>query len=209
MFADDFDRWQVNSNETVDLSCYPWHGLNDILATTSCETISLPSVWEKKVAEIRKSSEWMLGDKPPMLPHGVRRGGERGDTGTHFKTFSNMMTGEMKEAPIEPTNARSARPSAETGRSMRWCAPQSSAAATAQLAPVFVRGVVIVDTIWYASARRQAPFLAGAELPSAKHSSQQIFWASLSWLSSARQSFNCFPSYSALRSRRQQVDGLP
>src|SRR5215475_1042252 len=33
-----------------------------------------------------------------------------------------------------------------------------------------------------------APFLAGAKLPSTKHSSQRIFWRSLSWLRKARPS---------------------
>src|SRR5215510_13993942 len=54
-----------------------------------------------------------------------------------------------------------------------------------------------------------APFLAGAKLPSMKHSSQRIFWRSLSWLRKARHSVRSTPLSSHCRSRRQHVVELP
>jgi hypothetical protein len=54
-----------------------------------------------------------------------------------------------------------------------------------------------------------APFLAGAKLPSAKHSSQRIFWRSLSWAKNARHKLRNTPASSQACSRRQTVLGLP
>src|SRR5262245_40535989 len=54
-----------------------------------------------------------------------------------------------------------------------------------------------------------APFFAGAKLPSMKHSSQRIFWRSLSWLRKARHSARSTPLSSHCRSRRQHVVELP
>jgi hypothetical protein len=54
-----------------------------------------------------------------------------------------------------------------------------------------------------------APFFAGAKLPSAKHSSQRIFWRSLSCAKKARHSSSKVPLSSHSRSLRQQVEGLP
>jgi len=54
-----------------------------------------------------------------------------------------------------------------------------------------------------------APFFAGAKLPSAKHSSQRIFWRSLSWARNARHRLRNTPASSQARSRRHTVLGLP
>src|SRR5438270_731076 len=54
-----------------------------------------------------------------------------------------------------------------------------------------------------------APFFAGAKLLSAKHSSQRIFWRSLSWAKNARHSSSKVPLSSHSLSLRQQVEGLP
>ena len=54
-----------------------------------------------------------------------------------------------------------------------------------------------------------APFFAGAELPSPKHSSQRTFSASFDSASKARHSASSVPSSSHCRSRRQHVVGLP
>jgi hypothetical protein len=53
------------------------------------------------------------------------------------------------------------------------------------------------------------PFLAGAKLPSAKHSSQRILLRSLSCAKKARHICSSTPLSSHSRNLRQQVDGLP
>ena len=53
------------------------------------------------------------------------------------------------------------------------------------------------------------PFLAGAKLPSAKHSSHRIFWASLRSARNARHMLRKTSSASHACRRRQQVVGLP
>ena len=73
LFPWDFDKWRVNAKETVDLSRYPKHGLSDILSAPGGGAIASTAGWEKKSAEVRKSIEWMLGDKPPMLPPAAAR----------------------------------------------------------------------------------------------------------------------------------------
>ena len=54
-----------------------------------------------------------------------------------------------------------------------------------------------------------APFFAGAKLPSPKHSSQRNFSRSFKSARSARHIASSVPSSSQVRSRRQQVVGLP
>jgi len=54
-----------------------------------------------------------------------------------------------------------------------------------------------------------APFLAGAKLPSAKHSSQHNLSSSSSSASNARHRFRNTSCSSQSRKRRQQVDELP
>jgi hypothetical protein len=58
-------------------------------------------------------------------------------------------------------------------------------------------------------ADSRAPFLAGAKLPSAKHSSQRTLSRSLSCAKKARHISSSAPLCSHSRSLRQQVEGLP
>ena len=51
----DYDKWKSQVKETADVSKYRAHKLTD----TSV------AAWEKTAADIRKSVEWMLGDKTP------------------------------------------------------------------------------------------------------------------------------------------------
>jgi pimeloyl-ACP methyl ester carboxylesterase len=59
----DFERWRTRGGETVNLNSYPERKLTGILAG-----ISSTADWEKKAAGIRKSVEWMLGERPPRVP---------------------------------------------------------------------------------------------------------------------------------------------
>src|SRR5580658_3050127 len=76
MFPWDFDQWRTRTKETVDLSHYPQHpakGIGGVPANVAD--------WEKKVVDIRKSVEWMLGDEPSMMAPAAGRGGGRGGRG--------------------------------------------------------------------------------------------------------------------------------
>ena len=64
----DFDRWRTRSGETVSLNRYPERGLSGILTDAQGGRISSPAAWEQKVADLRKSVEWMLGERPPRVP---------------------------------------------------------------------------------------------------------------------------------------------
>ncbi|HXB67583.1 MAG TPA: alpha/beta fold hydrolase [Candidatus Acidoferrales bacterium] len=83
LFPWDFDKWRVNSKESVDLGRYPRHTSADVLAVGNGTAAAVASVadWEKRAAEIRKSVEWMLGEEPSMMPPGAGRGGFRGGRG--------------------------------------------------------------------------------------------------------------------------------
>jgi cephalosporin-C deacetylase-like acetyl esterase len=61
----DFAKWKAQVKETIDLSKYPAHKLTDTLIATGGKTIASVADWEKKSASIRKSVEWLLGDKTP------------------------------------------------------------------------------------------------------------------------------------------------
>jgi dienelactone hydrolase len=63
LFPWDFEKWRVNTKEAVDLSHYPK---------------ALASEWDKRVADIRKSISWMLGEEPASMPPAVGRGGRAG-----------------------------------------------------------------------------------------------------------------------------------
>jgi cephalosporin-C deacetylase-like acetyl esterase len=60
----DYDKWQAQTKERVDLSKYPERKLTDTLVSGGT-TIKTVANWEKKTADIRKAVEWMLGDKTP------------------------------------------------------------------------------------------------------------------------------------------------
>jgi cephalosporin-C deacetylase-like acetyl esterase len=53
----DYDKWKSQVNETVNVSKYPTRKLTRT-------TVTLAD-WEKQLPDIRKSVEWMLGDKTP------------------------------------------------------------------------------------------------------------------------------------------------
>jgi dienelactone hydrolase len=78
LFPWDFDQWRARTKETVDLSRYPRHSLNEVVASLAD--------WEKKVVDVRKSVEWMLGDEPPMMPPAAGRGGRGGRGGPAVAT---------------------------------------------------------------------------------------------------------------------------
>jgi cephalosporin-C deacetylase-like acetyl esterase len=61
----DYEKWQAQGKETVDLSKYPARKITDTLVAAGGATIASVADWEKKSANIRKSVEWMLGDKAP------------------------------------------------------------------------------------------------------------------------------------------------
>jgi dienelactone hydrolase len=75
LFSWDYDHWRTESKESVDLGKYPAHSGDDLLAG-----VSSTADWEKKVADVRKSVQWMLGDEPPV-PAGGGRGFGRGGAG--------------------------------------------------------------------------------------------------------------------------------
>ena len=58
----DYDKWKAQVKETVDVSKYPPQTHRTLIASRSP---SHRADWEKKAADIRKSVEWMLGDKTP------------------------------------------------------------------------------------------------------------------------------------------------
>jgi pimeloyl-ACP methyl ester carboxylesterase len=53
-----YDKWRTNSKELVDLSKRPVHTGNDLLAK-----VTSTADWENKAANVRKSVEWMLGNR--------------------------------------------------------------------------------------------------------------------------------------------------
>jgi cephalosporin-C deacetylase-like acetyl esterase len=59
----DYDKWQGQVKENVDVSKYPARKITDTLKASSGKAIAAPADWEKKAADIRKSVEWMLGEK--------------------------------------------------------------------------------------------------------------------------------------------------
>jgi cephalosporin-C deacetylase-like acetyl esterase len=61
----DYDKWRVQVKETIDFSKYPARKLTDTLIPPGGKTIASVADWEKKAATIRKSVEWMLGEKTP------------------------------------------------------------------------------------------------------------------------------------------------
>jgi cephalosporin-C deacetylase-like acetyl esterase len=61
----DYGKWQAQVKENVNLSKYPSRKLTDTLKTSGGANITSVAAWEKKVADIRKAVEWMLGEKTP------------------------------------------------------------------------------------------------------------------------------------------------
>jgi cephalosporin-C deacetylase-like acetyl esterase len=59
----DYDKWQAQVKETVDLGRYPARKITDTLIASNRATIASVADWERKSADIRKGVEWMMGDK--------------------------------------------------------------------------------------------------------------------------------------------------
>jgi pimeloyl-ACP methyl ester carboxylesterase len=110
LFPWDFDRWRANSKESVDLKRYP-RASAGLLAAANGDIGSIVD-WEKKVAGIRKSVEWMLGDSPPMMPPGAGRGG-LGGRGVAGAGLPGTAAGRPNATP--PAGASGGLPGAARG----------------------------------------------------------------------------------------------
>ncbi len=53
-----YDSWRIKSKEKVDLSKHPPHAGNDLLAK-----VTSTADWETKAVHVRKSVEWMMGNR--------------------------------------------------------------------------------------------------------------------------------------------------
>jgi pimeloyl-ACP methyl ester carboxylesterase len=119
LFPWDFNQWRARTKETVDLSHYPRHTANEAVASVAD--------WEKKVVDIRKSVEWMLGDEPAMMPPAAGRGG-RGGRGPVVATTPG---GRGAANPVQ-TNPGQTTPDLVAwviqrgGNSFGWLEPQKS-----------------------------------------------------------------------------------
>jgi len=83
----DYDKWKAQVKESIDISKYSAHKLTD----TSV------AAWEKKSADIRKSVEWMLGDKTP---------------GTLASPFPLPKLGDTSQPAAPPRGGRAGAPAA-------------------------------------------------------------------------------------------------
>jgi pimeloyl-ACP methyl ester carboxylesterase len=83
----DYDKWKAQTKENVDVSKFRPHKLTD----TSV------SAWEKTAADIRKSVEWMLGDKTP---------------GTLTNAFPLPKLGDTSQPAAPPRGGRGGGPAA-------------------------------------------------------------------------------------------------
>jgi pimeloyl-ACP methyl ester carboxylesterase len=118
----DFDRWRARSGEQVDLGKYPPRRLNDILADGRGGTVRSPEEWERKAAGIRRSVEWMLGERPPRAPNAPPP--------------ANVRLPPRPPAPADDLTAQAMR----AGASYGWRKPESDLAAT-QLGVRFGQGL--------------------------------------------------------------------
>ena len=129
----DFDRWRTRSGETVDISKYPERGLTGILTDSRGGAINSPAAWDRKVLEIRKAVEWMLGERPPRVPSTPPPGNFR-----------------LPPPPPDDLTAQILR----SGNSYGWRKPESELAAT-QLGVRFGQGIA-GDFFYPASAAAEA-----------------------------------------------------
>jgi dienelactone hydrolase len=83
----DYDKWKAQVKESADISKYRAHKLTD----TSV------AAWERTAADIRKSVEWMLGDKTP---------------GTLANAFPLPKLGETSQPAAPPRGGRGGAPAA-------------------------------------------------------------------------------------------------
>jgi dienelactone hydrolase len=64
-FTYNFDDWKKASGETIDISKYPAHKTNEDLLAGGIKTTAQ---WEARADDVRKSVNWMLGEKNPNPP---------------------------------------------------------------------------------------------------------------------------------------------
>jgi dienelactone hydrolase len=67
IFQWDWDKWRVNSKQSVNLALYKPHLPDDLLTLPGGGTIQTVDQWQAKSQELHKSVEWMLGEEPPKL----------------------------------------------------------------------------------------------------------------------------------------------
>jgi pimeloyl-ACP methyl ester carboxylesterase len=67
----DYQQWQNETGEKVDLAQFPSHGPAGLLTGDNAVPIATTGDWEKKADGIRKQVRWALGDEPPMMPPGT------------------------------------------------------------------------------------------------------------------------------------------
>ncbi len=115
LFPWDFEQWRAGGKETVDLSRYPQQLSN---GKSSNEVATSVADWEKRVVDIRKSVEWMLGDEPAMMPPAAGRGG-RGGRGP-------ARTNSVQTNPGQTTPDLVAWVIQRGGNSFGWLEPQKS-----------------------------------------------------------------------------------
>ncbi len=140
----DFERWRTRSGETVDLKTYPERSLNDILVDSQGGAIRSPEDWERKVAEIRASVKWMLGNRPPRVPNAPPPANLRPPPG-----------GANRPLPPAPPAAEDLTAQVmRAGGSYGWRKPESDLAAT-QLGVRFGTGLT-GDLFYPASAPADA-----------------------------------------------------
>ncbi|HEX3729443.1 MAG TPA: alpha/beta fold hydrolase [Opitutaceae bacterium] len=63
LFPWSFAAWKALSGDRVDLSRFPAHAGEELLAASAT-----PADWEPKAAAIRQSVAWALGTEPPLMP---------------------------------------------------------------------------------------------------------------------------------------------
>ena len=95
----DYDKWKGQVKETVDVSKYPSRKLTDTLVASGGRAIASAAEWEKKSADIRKSVEWMLGDKA---------------TGSLSNPFPLPKLGDPSQPAAPPRGGRAAAPTNAT-----------------------------------------------------------------------------------------------
>ncbi len=139
LYEYDFERWRKRSGETVNVSGYPPRSHSGILTNANGGAVSSPADWEKKVAVIRKSVEWMLGERPPKLPSTPPPGNLRLPPGA-----------ANRQPPPDDLSVQVMR----SGRAYGWRQPESDLAAS-QLGVRFGQGVA-GDLFYPAAAREDA-----------------------------------------------------
>jgi dienelactone hydrolase len=136
IFPWDWEAWRKLSGDSVDLTKYPRQSADNILKSSAGTTISTVADWQAKVADLRKSVEWMMGTQPAKLapadqaPPFAFPGRGRGPA----PSASNYIPNPMQVTPDIP-----AWVVGTGGKSFGWSDPQKSATATRRI--VFGGGI--------------------------------------------------------------------